>query len=111
MIPGLVGGILMTIIIYISVGFFGKLATGDFEVMHISFVYPWYTAILGIILIQSVHRDRAADPVANMSVKNQSLKSETNTTRDIGCYILGSTICDENGKKQDLYQKNIILEF
>lgn len=55
MIPGLIGGILMTIIIYISVGFFGKLATGDFEVMHISFVYPWYTAILGIILPTAIY--------------------------------------------------------
>ena len=61
-------------------------------------------ALLGIILIQSVHRDRAAGPAANMSAKNQSLNSETKTSRDIGCYILGSTICDENGKKQDLYQ-------
>lgn len=61
-------------------------------------------AILGIILIQSVHRDRAADPAANMSVKNQTLKSETKTSGDIGCYILGSTICDENGKKLDQYQ-------
>lgn len=61
-------------------------------------------AILGIILIQSVHRDRAADPDANRSGKNQTLKSETKTSRDIGCYILDSMICDENGQKQDLYQ-------
>lgn len=50
MIPGIIGGVLMTIIIYITEGMFGKLATGDFEVMHINFLYPWYTAILGIII-------------------------------------------------------------
>ncbi len=50
MIPGIVGGILMTVIIYITEGMFGKLATGDFEVMHINFLYPWYTAILGIVI-------------------------------------------------------------
>ena len=50
LIPGLTGGILMTIIIYISVNFFGKLASGDFEVMKINFVYPWYTALLGILV-------------------------------------------------------------
>ncbi len=49
-LPGLIGGILMTIFIYITVGFFGKLASGDFEVMKISFVYPWYTAILGVLI-------------------------------------------------------------
>ena len=50
MIPGIIGGILMTVIIYITEGMFGKLATGDFEVMHINFLYPWYTAILGILI-------------------------------------------------------------
>ena len=50
MIPGIIGGIFMTVIIYITEGMFGKLATGDFEVMHINFLYPWYTAILGIII-------------------------------------------------------------
>ncbi len=49
-IPGIIGGILMTIIVYISSGFFGKLATGDFEVMKIDFIYPWYMAILGITI-------------------------------------------------------------
>lgn len=61
-------------------------------------------AIFGIIFIQSMHRDRAADPDVYRSGKNQTLKSETKTSRDISCYILGSAICDENGKKQDLYQ-------
>ena len=50
MIPGLVGGILMTIIVYLTSGFFGRIAIGDFEVMSIDFIYPWYTAILGIII-------------------------------------------------------------
>ncbi len=55
LIPGLVGGILMTIIIYISVNFFGRLAAGDFEVMKINFVYPWYTAILGIVIPTAIY--------------------------------------------------------
>lgn len=50
MIPGIIGGLLMTIIIYISVQFFGKLSTSDFEVMRINFIYPWYAAILGFIV-------------------------------------------------------------
>lgn len=50
LIPGLIGGLLMTIIVYSSVNFFGKLSTGDFEVMHINYIYPWYMALLGIIV-------------------------------------------------------------
>ena len=50
LIPGLIGGILMTIIVYISANFFGSVSIGDFEVMKISFIYPWYMAILGIIV-------------------------------------------------------------
>lgn len=50
LIPGIVGGVLMTILIYASVGFFGKLSTGDFEVMRIDFIYPWYMAVLGIVV-------------------------------------------------------------
>ena len=50
MIPGIIGGILMTIIVYIGAHSFGEVSTGDFEVMHISFIYPWYTALAGIII-------------------------------------------------------------
>ncbi len=50
MIPGLIGGILMTIIVYATAGSFGSISIGDFEVMHVDFIYPWYAAILGIII-------------------------------------------------------------
>lgn len=50
MIPGIIGGILMTIIVYIGANYFGKLSTGDYEVMKINFIYPWYMAILGIVV-------------------------------------------------------------
>jgi len=50
LIPGIIGGTLMTVIVYIAANFFGKLSTGDFEVLRINFVYPWYMAILGIII-------------------------------------------------------------
>ncbi len=50
LIPGIIGGVLMTIIVYIGANYFGKLSTGDFEVMKISFIYPWYMAIIGIVV-------------------------------------------------------------
>ena len=50
MIPGIIGGILMTIIVYITAGYLGKLSTGDYEVMAIKYIYPWYAAVLGIVL-------------------------------------------------------------
>ena len=50
MIPGIIGGLLMTIIVYIGANYFGKLSTGDYEVMKIEFIYPWYMAILGVIV-------------------------------------------------------------
>ena len=50
LIPGVIGGLLMTLLVYISANFFGKVSTGDFEVMRISFIYPWYMAILGFLV-------------------------------------------------------------
>ena len=50
LIPGIIGGTLMTIIVYIASNFFGRLSTGDFEVLQINFIYPWYMAVLGIII-------------------------------------------------------------
>lgn len=55
MIPGIIGGILMTIIVYIGANYFGKLSTGDYEVMKIDFIYPWYMAILGIIVPTAIY--------------------------------------------------------
>ena len=49
-IPGLIGGILMTIIVYVTQNSFGRLSLQDFEPLPISFNYPWYMAMLGIIM-------------------------------------------------------------
>ena len=50
LIPGIIGGVLMTIIVCVTSNFFGVLSTGDFEVMRMDFYYPWYMAILGIVV-------------------------------------------------------------
>ncbi len=87
LIPGLVGGILMTIIIYISVNFFGKLSTGDFEVMRISFVYPWYMALLGVIVPSVIY------VIASLfTVKRLITKPITDLLRGAGKKSNGSKI-------------------
>ena len=45
----------MTLIVCVSSNFFGKLSTGDFEVMRMDFYYPWYMAILGIIIPSTIY--------------------------------------------------------
>ena len=87
MIPGLIGGTLMTIIVYISSKFFGKLSTGDYEVMKIDFIYPWYMAILGILIPTIIYVIASI-----LTVKRLINKPVTDLLRGAGRKSKGSNI-------------------
>lgn len=60
-------------------------------------------AIIGIHFIQSQRRGNEANPASAVSGKQDALHSERKTSKDAGCYVLGSAVCDQNGKKLTQY--------